>query len=61
MKYSFDALTREATERGMRLERGHPDKPHGMQSGYIVWKRNGLWHQIKTLHEVWKSIHLGKG
>jgi hypothetical protein len=60
MKYNFADLEKEALERGMRLERGAPERPHGMRSGFIVWTRRGTWVQVPTLREAAKSIRLGR-
>jgi len=60
MQYSFEELKAEAEQLGKRLERGAPDKPYGMRSGYIVWGRTGLWTQVATLRDAWKQIHLGR-
>ncbi len=61
MKHTYAELEADALERGMRLERGGPERPHGMRSGYIVWTRLGLWVQCSNLKEVWKQIHLTRG
>jgi hypothetical protein len=54
-KTRFDELAARALERRMRLERGTPERPRGMRSGYILW-RNGLWKQYYTLDSVEAAI-----
>jgi hypothetical protein len=58
MQYTFTQLAQAALDRGMRLERGSPERPHGMRSGYILWTRKGTWLQLTTLREVAKNIRL---
>lgn len=60
MYYSFKELQDEAVRLGKRLERGAPDRPYGMRSGYIVWGRTGLWTQVATLRDAAKQIRLGR-